>query len=57
MAQTISPLAVDQASISIIMDNSFDLLMASTDVARRFPLGPNPFEKPQPMAEHGLVQW
>jgi 7,8-dihydropterin-6-yl-methyl-4-(beta-D-ribofuranosyl)aminobenzene 5'-phosphate synthase len=54
MAQTISPLAVDQASISIIMDNCFDLLMASTDVARRFPLGPNPFEKPQPMAEHGF---
>lgn len=54
MAQTIAPLEVDQASISIVMDNSFDLLMASTDVARRFPLGPNPFEKPLPMAEHGF---
>ena len=54
MAQTIAPLAVDQASISIIMDNSIDLLMASTDVAKRFPLGPNPFEKPLPMAEHGF---
>ncbi len=54
MAQTISPLAVDQASISIIMDNSIDLLMASTDVARRLPLGPNPFERPLPMAEHGF---
>ena len=54
MAQTIAPLEVDQASISMVMDNSFDLLMASTDVARRFPLGPNPFEKPLPMAEHGF---
>jgi 7,8-dihydropterin-6-yl-methyl-4-(beta-D-ribofuranosyl)aminobenzene 5'-phosphate synthase len=36
------------------MDNSFDLLMASTDVAKRFPLAPNPFEKPLPMAEHGF---
>jgi 7,8-dihydropterin-6-yl-methyl-4-(beta-D-ribofuranosyl)aminobenzene 5'-phosphate synthase len=46
--------AVDQANISIIMDNSIDVLMASTEIARRFPLGPNPFEKPQPMAEHGF---
>jgi len=45
---------VDQASISIIVDNSIDVLMASTDVAKRFPLGPNPFEKPLPMAEHGF---
>lgn len=54
MAQTISPLAVDEASISIIMDNSIDLLMASTVVAKRFPLGPNPFERPLPVAEHGF---
>ncbi len=54
MSQTIAPLKVDQASISIVMDNSFDLLMASTDVAKRFPLAPNPFEKPLPMAEHGF---
>jgi 7,8-dihydropterin-6-yl-methyl-4-(beta-D-ribofuranosyl)aminobenzene 5'-phosphate synthase len=54
MAQTIAPLMADQASISIIMDNSFDLLMASTDIAKRFPLGPNPFEKPLPIAEHGF---
>jgi hypothetical protein len=35
MAQTIAPLEVDQASISVIMDNSIDLLMASTDEAKR----------------------
>lgn len=54
MVQTIQPEAVDQASISIVMDNSIDILMSSTEVAHRFPLGPNPFEKPLPTAEHGF---
>lgn len=53
-AQTITPVGIDQATISVIMDNSIDLLMAGTDVAKRFPLGPNPFERPLPMAEHGF---
>ncbi len=43
MAQTIKPLPVDQVMTSIIMDNSIDVLLANTDVAKRFPLGPNPF--------------
>ena len=30
---TITPPEVDEARISIIMDNSFDMLMASTEVA------------------------
>jgi 7,8-dihydropterin-6-yl-methyl-4-(beta-D-ribofuranosyl)aminobenzene 5'-phosphate synthase len=54
MAQAIAPLVVDEARISIVMDNSIDLLMGSTDVAKRLPLGPNPFERPLPMAEHGF---
>jgi 7,8-dihydropterin-6-yl-methyl-4-(beta-D-ribofuranosyl)aminobenzene 5'-phosphate synthase len=54
MAQTIKPISVDQVKISIIMDNSIDVLMATTEVAKRFPLGSNLFEKPQPMAEHGF---
>jgi 7,8-dihydropterin-6-yl-methyl-4-(beta-D-ribofuranosyl)aminobenzene 5'-phosphate synthase len=54
MAQAIAPLAVDEARISIVMDNSIDLLMSSTDVAKRLPLGPNPFKRPLPMAEHGF---
>ncbi len=45
---------VDEARVTLVMDNSIDLLMAGTEVARRFPLGPNPFERPQPMAEHGF---
>lgn len=54
MQRLFQPEAVDQATISIIMDNSIDVLLASTDVTKRFPLGPNPFEKPQPIAEHGF---
>lgn len=54
MNHTIAPLEVDQVTISIIMDNSIDLLMASTDIAKRMPLGPNPFRRPLPVAEHGF---
>lgn len=44
---------VDQVTITLIVDNSVDLLMASSDVAKRFKLGPNPFERSLPIAEHG----
>ena len=49
------PLAeVDAVRIRLIMDNSIDILLAGTPVARRLVLGPNPFERPQPIAEHGF---
>ena len=51
---TLPLLEVDQARITLVMDNTVDLLMASTDVAKRFPLGPNPAERSQPIAEHGF---
>ena len=51
---TITPPEVDEARITLVMDNSFDMLMASTDVAKRFPLGPNAFEDTLPIAEHGF---
>jgi 7,8-dihydropterin-6-yl-methyl-4-(beta-D-ribofuranosyl)aminobenzene 5'-phosphate synthase len=50
----IVPLAVDEVKITTVMDNNIDVLMASTEVARRFPLGPHPFERNLPMAEHGF---
>jgi 7,8-dihydropterin-6-yl-methyl-4-(beta-D-ribofuranosyl)aminobenzene 5'-phosphate synthase len=52
--ETIPLLPVDQVKITTIMDNSIDLLMTSTEVAKRLRLGPNPFERPQPVAEHGF---
>jgi 7,8-dihydropterin-6-yl-methyl-4-(beta-D-ribofuranosyl)aminobenzene 5'-phosphate synthase len=53
-SQKITPQAVDWASVSIIMDNHFDLLLSDTEVAKRMPLAPNAFEKPLPIAEHGF---
>ncbi|HVC79643.1 MAG TPA: MBL fold metallo-hydrolase [Chloroflexota bacterium] len=46
--------AVDAVQITLLMDNTIDILMAGSAVARRLPLGPNPFERPQPIAEHGF---
>lgn len=55
MRQASIPLPeVDAAKIKIVMDNSIDLLMTSTEVAQRLPLGPNPFERTSPVAEHGF---
>lgn len=54
MSQRIAPRAVDRASVSIVMDNYFDLLLSDTEVARRMPLTPNMFDEPLPVAEHGF---
>lgn len=45
---------VDEAKIKVIMDNSIDLLMSNSEVVQRLPLGPNPFARPLPIAEHGF---
>jgi 7,8-dihydropterin-6-yl-methyl-4-(beta-D-ribofuranosyl)aminobenzene 5'-phosphate synthase len=45
---------VDEVQITLVMDNSIDVLMASTEVAKRFSRGANPFDHPQPIAEHGF---
>lgn len=45
---------VEEMKIKIIMDNSVDLLMSSTEIVHRFPIGPNPFDRPLPIAEHGF---
>ena len=54
LQETVSLQPVDQVKITIILDNTIDLLMTNTEVARRIQLGPNPFERPQPVAEHGF---
>ncbi|HLL79579.1 MAG TPA: MBL fold metallo-hydrolase [Ktedonobacteraceae bacterium] len=45
--------AVDGVEITTIMDNSLDVLMASTPVAHRYPLPQDLFERDQLRAEHG----
>jgi 7,8-dihydropterin-6-yl-methyl-4-(beta-D-ribofuranosyl)aminobenzene 5'-phosphate synthase len=46
--------AVDGVEITTIMDNSLDLLMSATPLARRFPLPGYGFIRPQLRAEHGV---
>ncbi len=48
------PPEVEEVEVAIVIDNSFDMLMASSDTANRFPLGPNAFMDPLPIAEHGF---
>ncbi len=47
-------LELDEVKITILMDNVIDVLMSGTPVARRLPLGANPFEREQPIAQHGF---
>ncbi len=44
----------DLIKVTIIVDNSIDVLMSGSEVAQRMPLGPNPFERPLPIAQHGF---
>ncbi len=46
--------AVDGVEITTVMDNSLDLLMSSTPLARRFALPGYGFIRPQLRAEHGV---
>lgn len=52
--ETLSLPEVDEIRITIVMDNSIDIAMAGSKVARRLSLGSNPFERQLPIAEHGF---
>src|SRR5688572_655718 len=54
MVQVISLPEVDEVKVTTVMDNSIDVLLTSTEVAKRVRLGPNLFERPQPVAQHGF---
>jgi 7,8-dihydropterin-6-yl-methyl-4-(beta-D-ribofuranosyl)aminobenzene 5'-phosphate synthase len=54
MTQLISLPEVDEVKVTTVMDNSIDVLLTSTEVAKRVRLGPNLFERPQPVAQHGF---
>lgn len=45
---------VDEVQITLIVDNTIDLLLPNSEVAKRFRLGENPFERQLPSAEHGF---
>ena len=50
----ISLKAVDRVEILSVMDNSIDVLMGSTPVAKRLKRGSDAHSKPQLRAEHGV---
>jgi 7,8-dihydropterin-6-yl-methyl-4-(beta-D-ribofuranosyl)aminobenzene 5'-phosphate synthase len=52
--QTITLPQVDELRLTVVMDNTIDVLMAGTEVARRLPLRPDAFERRVPRAEHGF---
>jgi 7,8-dihydropterin-6-yl-methyl-4-(beta-D-ribofuranosyl)aminobenzene 5'-phosphate synthase len=55
MAGNVIPLLeVDEVQVSIVMDNTIDVLMGSSQVARRFRLKPNEFDERLPIAGHGF---
>ncbi len=45
---------IDEARITVLMDNSFDLLMADRFIAERYRMGSHPHDHPLPIAEHGF---
>ncbi len=53
MAPLLTLPAVDGVEITTIMDNSLDILLPATPLARRYPLPQNLFELHQLRAEHG----
>jgi 7,8-dihydropterin-6-yl-methyl-4-(beta-D-ribofuranosyl)aminobenzene 5'-phosphate synthase len=55
MAQSVVPLQdADAVRITIVTDNSIDVLLDSSEVAKRLPLTPDVFVRPLPIAEHGF---
>ena len=54
MAALLALPAIDGVEITTIMDNTLDLLMASTPVAKRFPVHRGLFSPQQLRAEHGV---
>ena len=60
----VTPVEVDEVRVTIVVDNTIDVLMASSEVAERYILGPkwlpivsaltNPLERQRAIAEHGF---
>lgn len=45
---------VDEVRVTLVMDNNVDLLMAGTDVVKRYPPRPDLFGARHPSADHGF---
>lgn len=53
MTERVNLLPIDSADVTIVVDNYSDILLPSTEVARRVPLARNWSEREQLRAEHG----
>src|SRR5438132_8925449 len=53
MSEQVTLLPVEAADITILVDNSLDILLPSTAVAQRAPLASDWSERDQLIAEHG----
>lgn len=51
---TISLPEVDGVKITLVVDNTVDLLLTSDKIIHRFPLYPDTFDRLSPLAEHGF---
>lgn len=54
MVEHIALQPVDQVQLTVLVDNFMDVLLPSTEIARRIPVEFDGFEGEQLMAEHGL---
>jgi 7,8-dihydropterin-6-yl-methyl-4-(beta-D-ribofuranosyl)aminobenzene 5'-phosphate synthase len=48
---------VDAVEVTLVVDNFVDILLASAEGVRRFPLAHDHFDQDQLMAEHGFSAW
>ena len=55
MTERVSLRPVDAAEVTIVVDNSIDILMSGTEVVKRPPLAWDSFERDQLRAEHGYA--
>lgn len=55
MPDQIRPVPVDEVTITILVDNVFDVLMSGRGPVERWPLPADLFRRELPIAEHGFV--
>ena len=55
LKQTVQLQEVDEVRVTTVVDNVIDVLMTSTEVAKRLEIRPDSFDKPWPTAEHGFA--
>ncbi len=55
MNEQVTLLPIDAAEVTIVVDNSVDLLLPGNETVRRVPLAYDSFEREPLLAEHGYA--